>query len=58
MGKGKVHYIEVHSDSDEEEEVAPKQGNEQGALLGRSLRRRRRRWLSPLYQAHLDSISS
>jgi hypothetical protein len=23
MGKGKVHYIEVHLDSDEEEEVAP-----------------------------------
>jgi hypothetical protein len=30
MGKGKVHYIEVHSDSDEEEEVAPEQGNEKG----------------------------
>jgi hypothetical protein len=29
MGKGKVHYIEVHSDSDEEE-VAPEKGNEQG----------------------------
>jgi hypothetical protein len=31
MGKGKVHYIEVHSDSDEEEEeVTQEQGNEQG----------------------------
>jgi hypothetical protein len=31
MGKGKVHYIEVHSDSDEEEEEATQgQGNEQG----------------------------
>jgi hypothetical protein len=30
MGKGNVHYIEVHSDSDEEKEVAPKQGNDQG----------------------------
>jgi hypothetical protein len=30
MGKGKVHYIEVHSNSDEEENVAPEQGNEQG----------------------------
>jgi hypothetical protein len=30
MGKGKVHYIEVHSDSDEEEEVASEQGIEQG----------------------------
>jgi hypothetical protein len=31
MGKGKVHYIEVHSDSDEEEEEATQgQGNKQG----------------------------
>jgi hypothetical protein len=30
MCKGKAHYIEVHSDNDEEEEVAPEQGNEQG----------------------------
>jgi hypothetical protein len=28
MGKGKVNYIEVHSDSDEEEEVTLEQGNE------------------------------
>jgi hypothetical protein len=31
MGKGKVHYIEVHSNSDkEQEEVTQEQGNEQG----------------------------
>jgi hypothetical protein len=31
MAKGNVHYIEVHSNSDEEEEEATQgQGNEQG----------------------------
>jgi len=37
MGKGKVHYIEVHSYSDEEEQVAPKQGSEQGDSIEEKL---------------------
>jgi hypothetical protein len=61
MGKGKVHYIEVLSDSDGEEEAGRAQGSEHSNSDDEQIQRmmRNHMWrlrvgLFPLYQVFLD----